>query len=247
MSLASTHCRDTPPQIAGEQPATLFQEKWRTYRKMVDNNYLFHREAYERLRRVLIDELRTPFRFLDVACGDASATVQALEGTFVERYYGIDLSSTALQLAAKNLRALACSVDLREGDFVDALRAWREPVDVVWIGLSLHHMLAAAKLDVMCEVRRIVGGNGLFLVYENAGPDGEDREQWLRRWDMQKPHWSAYTPEEWARVRAHVHAADFPETNSTWLRLARDAGFNAVGEIFAAPTDLFRMYLFRVA
>jgi hypothetical protein len=44
----------------------------------LDNNYLFHREEYERLRNLLIEDVSGPFCFLDVACGDASSTVDAL-------------------------------------------------------------------------------------------------------------------------------------------------------------------------
>jgi hypothetical protein len=63
---------------------SLFQRQWQIYRKVVDNNYLFHREAYKRLHNLLIDEIAEPFCFLDVACGDASATVEALKGTQVD-------------------------------------------------------------------------------------------------------------------------------------------------------------------
>ena len=62
-----------------DQPAlALFRQQWQLYRKLVDNNYLFHREAYARLHQILVDEAVQPFRFLDIACGDASATVEAL-------------------------------------------------------------------------------------------------------------------------------------------------------------------------
>ena len=63
----------------------------------------------------------------------------------------------------------------------------------------------------MRDVRRIVGGQGVFAVYENTSPDGEDREHWHRRWDVQKLHWTAYTLEEWDAITAHVHASDFPK------------------------------------
>ena len=67
-----------------DQPAlALFRQQWQLYRKLVDNNYLFHREAYAQLHRILLDEAVQPFRFLDIACGDGSATVEALRGTRV--------------------------------------------------------------------------------------------------------------------------------------------------------------------
>jgi hypothetical protein len=53
-----------------EETTALFQKQWQVYRKVVDNNYLFHREAYDCLHRILVDDAVQPFRFLDLACGD---------------------------------------------------------------------------------------------------------------------------------------------------------------------------------
>jgi hypothetical protein len=44
----------------------------------------------------------------------------------------------------------------------------------------------------------------------------------------------------------HVHAADFPETLSTWRVLGRDAGFSSVEDLYTTPTDLFRLWSFAV-
>jgi hypothetical protein len=92
------------------------------------------------------------------------------------------LDRPALDLATKALETLGCSVTLDQCDFVEALRDRPEPADVAWIGLSLHHLLAPAKLTVMRGIRRLVGERGLFLIYEAANPEGEDRDAWLRRW-----------------------------------------------------------------
>jgi SAM-dependent methyltransferase len=229
-----------------EPMAVLFQHQWQLYRKFVDNNYFYHREVYGELHRILVDEVVQPFRFLDIACGDARATVETLRGMRVAHYYGIDLSQAALELASKALKLLRCPVTLDHRDFVEALRDWPEPVDVAWIGLSLHHLLTPAKLSLMREIRDIVGNRGLFLIYENASPDGEDRDAWLRRWERQnQPLWTALTTEEYEAMRAHVRENDFPETTSQWQSLGREAGFGRVRELFVAPTDLFRMYCFQ--
>ena len=93
----------------------------------------------------------------------------------------------------------------------------------------------------MQELRSIVGDHGLFPINEDASPGGEDRDAWLRRWDRQKPSWTAFTPEELGAISAHAHAADFPETSSRWYSLGYEAGFGKVRELFVSPTDLFRM------
>ncbi len=229
---------------ADASTVALFQQDWKIYRKMVDNNFLFHREAYSRLQRFLNDEIDKPFRFLDIACGDASASIGALRETRIAHYHGIDFSAPALDLAAETLRDLPCPVTLEQRDFVEALAGRKDLVDVAWIGLSLHHLLAPAKLAFMRDIRLALARDGYFLIYENTSPDGEDRASWLRRWDLQKPGWSAYSQQEWNAMAAHVHAADHPETDGRWRELGREAGFTSVRELYAAPTDLFRLYCF---
>jgi ubiquinone/menaquinone biosynthesis C-methylase UbiE len=231
---------------AEESASSLFQRQWQTYRKILDNNYTFHQDAYAELHRILVDEAVRPFRFLDIACGDASATVNALIGTQIAHYRGIDLSQAALDLARTALEALACPVILERRDYVEALRDRSEPVDVAWIGYSLHHLLAPAKLALMREIRGVVGDRGLFLICEPASPDGEDRGAWLTRYEMlNQPLWNALTSDEWEAMITHVRAADFPETTSRWNSLGREAGFSQVREVFVAPDDLHRMYCFR--
>jgi len=223
---------------------TRFQQQWQIYRILVDHNSLFHREAYACLHQVLIEEAPRPFRFLDLACGDASSTAQALQGTDIAHYSGIDLSAPALALAAENIASLDCPVTLERRGYAEAVRDWPQHEDVVWIGLSLHYLRTPEKLEAMRSVRRIVGERGLFLIYEDAGPDGDTREAWLRRWDAQRPAWSAYDDAGWYAVTDHVHADDYPETDAGWRALGHEAGFGRVELLFTGPPDLLRMYCF---
>ena len=169
--------------MAGQAPDTgdqsYFLKSWRTYRKFLDLNYMQHREVYA-LLRVLLDQAPPGFRFLDVACGDAAATATAA-GTSVGSYTGIDMSRPALDLAPVELAPLACPVTLIEEDFATALAAWKEPVDVVWIGQSLHHLPPAGKSAVVRDVRRILAPGGLFLIWEPTTLPGEGRAGWLER------------------------------------------------------------------
>ena len=155
-------------ETSERQPASdqdWFLRAWQTYRKYRDLDYMFHSRVYALLRRELA--VAPPgFHFLDVACGDAAASAGALAGSAVGRYTGIDISRPALDLARRELAALHCPVALIERDFPEALAEWREPVDVVWIGQSLHHFPPDGKLAVMRDVRRILAPGGRFLIWE---------------------------------------------------------------------------------
>jgi SAM-dependent methyltransferase len=232
------------PALKGGPNQELFLEAWQVYRKMVDNDYLFHRDAYVCLHEVLADEVDRPFRFLDVACGDAGMSVGALAGTRISHYTGIDISEQALAIAADNVKALGCQTKLRIADFAADLASWEDPLDIVWIGLSLHHLLAPGKLDVLRHIRRNLGDKGMLMIYEDTSMNGESREEWLGRWDAQKPRWTAYTEDEWNFVTSHVHTSDFPETDETWRALGRESGFGVVRERYRSPTELLRLYSF---
>ena len=105
--MVNVHIRQFQPSGAVVDAAALeqFQQQWATYRKLVEGNHLAHREVAAILRSTLNEVFISPC-FLDIACGDASMMKEALSGTKVRHYHGIDLSQAALELAAVNLAQL---------------------------------------------------------------------------------------------------------------------------------------------
>src|SRR5262245_41732930 len=83
------------------------------YQKVVSMNYMAHREAYDLLHRLLVNEAPDQFAFLDVACGTATGSAKALKGTKIGRYIGIDISQQSLDVAQEALKDLNCPVELR--------------------------------------------------------------------------------------------------------------------------------------
>jgi SAM-dependent methyltransferase len=231
---------------ASDEAMRAFREQWTVYRKLVENNYLSHREVRGLVHRQLTESARRPFRFLDLACGDATMTVAALGGTAVSEYHGVDLSAPALEMAAKTVAALACSVRLEQKDFVAAIREQTGPADVVYIGLSLHHLVTPAeKRDFMRGVRKLLGDGGLFLIFEPANLEGETRAAYLKRYKtVVDTQWHALSPSERDDVWTHISTFDFPEPPSTWLQLGEEAGFREGRDLFTDPPALLRVFSF---
>src|SRR5215217_6633904 len=85
-------------EILDEKAEEQFSKQWGLYQKAVVNNHLFHHEVYAALHWVLIEDVGRPFRFLDLACGDARGVVGALQGTrsgdIIARYGFLATSGT---------------------------------------------------------------------------------------------------------------------------------------------------------
>ena len=236
---------DSP--TVGDDAMRAFRDQWQVYQKLVDNNYLSHREVREILHRQLAATITRPFRFLDLACGDASMTVAALKETPVTEYHGIDLSAPALAMAKKTVESLACQFRLEQNDFVAAIRERTEPADVVYIGLSLHHLQTPEdKRQFMRAVRSAIGDSGLFLIFEPASLEGETRPAYLERYEtFINAAWTALTPAEKDILWTHVRTCDFPEQPSTWTQLGRDAGFSEVHDLFTDAPQLLKVFSYR--
>lgn len=100
------------------QPCEFFNHNWQIYQKVLQNNYMKHREFYSVLHQFLVDRHQKPFHLLDLRCGDAYNTTSALIGTSIQAYYGIDIAQVAIALAGNNLAAIPCPKTLIEGNFI---------------------------------------------------------------------------------------------------------------------------------
>jgi SAM-dependent methyltransferase len=223
----------------------LFAKGLATYRKVEAANYMAHREVYGLLHDVLISEARSPFVFADLGCGTATGSAKALAGTQISGYVGVDISEPSLDAAREALSSLACPIDLRRGDFAEAIENWTGPLDAVWIGQSLHHLRAPEKRAFMRRVERLLPPDGVFLIWEPTCFEGEDRKGWMERFRQMRPQWPAISDEEFAAFDSHHRASDYAETALTWKGMAREAGFEQAEELFTAPNQLARVYLFR--
>jgi SAM-dependent methyltransferase len=225
-----------------ETDQELFANGLATYQKVVRHNYMAHREVYDLLHDVLVSEAPREFVFLDIACGPATGSAQALKDTDVGGYIGVDISQPSLNVAKEELKNLSCSVDLRRQNFVEAVNAWNEPVHVIWIGQSLHHLRRSEKEDFIRRVRAILPPDGLFLTWEPTCLEGEDREGWMERFRQMRPKWPMLTDDEFAAFDSHSRASDYAETGRTWMEMGRAAGFSRADELLIVPNKLARVY-----
>lgn len=223
-----------------------FFSQWDIYRLCIEHNTLFHREVGEILRRELLAHTE-PFTFLDLACGDADLTAAALQGTKISAYTGVDFSAPALTLAANTIADLGCARTLLEADFTAFLCGNEGTFDVIYLGLSLHHLETATKRATMAHLRRATAPGGVFYMFEPFLQPGESRDEYAERWAgaMDGPY-DPFPAEARDALREHVRSSELPETREEYLASALAAGLGPGEVLFTDPDNFYSLFRFRV-
>ena len=231
---------------AADISSELFRLHWGMYRKILRDNYMSHSQAYGKLYEILTEEMNRPFTFADLACGDAFYSIRTLEGTEVVKYVGIDLSDEALSLAKEGMNHLHLEKHSIKADFEDFDRYVDAPPDLVWVGLSIHHLDTDEKTRFMKKVKKTLNIDGLFLIYEPGFLDDEDRGTYFERFKrIYDSVWKDLMPEERVMLLFHVRKTEKPETVEDWIRIGKDAGFETAEAVFSERTGLYTLFKFK--
>jgi SAM-dependent methyltransferase len=221
-----------------------FFNGWSLYRRIVDNDYLYHRSVREFFSRWL-DAFGRPFSFLDLGCGDADFSSGILRGRPLQSYTGIDLSPVALDLARQNTALLGVPCNLIAGDFMTSLGGLVGTYDIIYIGLSLHHLQRREKEFFFGELRGKLAPGGVLLIFDPVLTPGESRESYMGRWvDHAQWAWRALTVEEISGAVEHVTTSDYPEEIATLNHMAIGASFKPAGIRFTDRTDFYALMAF---
>jgi SAM-dependent methyltransferase len=210
---------------------SIFDSSWQTYQKIVAANYMFHREIGSALSGVLHARFDgQPFSFLDLGCGDAAAMAPVLKNLLLCRYKGVDLSQTALALAASNLADLPCQVELAHGDFSAALAKECDFYDVIYSSFALHHLPTEEKAEFFRRAARRLDEGGLLLLVDVMREEGESLEAYHRHYcGWLRSSW-ALDPQEMDSLCDHIINNDLPEPPAVLKAQALAAGLGKTSE-----------------
>ncbi|MBW4612612.1 MAG: class I SAM-dependent methyltransferase [Desmonostoc vinosum HA7617-LM4] len=231
------------------QPKEFFNEQWQVYQKVLNNNYMEHHEISCVLHKFLLDYLQKPFKMLDLGCGDASFTAQALLNTAITSYKGIDLSVPALEIANSNMAKIPCKTTLIVGDFsqvVDELVLNpQDKFDAILISFALHHLNLQQKDSIIGQLRNLLTSDGVLILIDVVRQEGEDRETYVQRYlDNVQKSWSLLTSAEYFLVANHISTSDFPETQQTLQEIFQKHGFSRCDCFYRDSLDTTRMLCF---
>lgn len=234
---------------AFSQPCKYFNENWQIYQKILQNNYMEHREIYSVLHEFLVHRVQKPFQLLDLGCGDAGNTVSALIGTSIQSYYGIDLSQVAIALALNNLAAIPCPKTLIEGDFTalvpQLLNTQQKCFDIILASFSLHHLKLKQKDNLMDQLFQLLNSDGVLLLIDLVRQEAEERNTYIDRYSKTMyQDWTALTPQEVSSLETHMTSSDFPETQKTLQQLALKHGFSGSECLYQDSLERWQLLCF---
>lgn len=214
----------------------LFTAAWESYRTMVECDYLWHSLVMRSLGELVSTRFHSPLHFLDLACGDAERTTSLLQSHSLSRYTGVDRSGPALAIAARNVQKMAAPVELIPIDFVEFLEGTDQRFELIYVGLSAHHLGETGLLRFFKAVRRCLAPSGVLAAYEPFLLPDEVREDYVHRFcTIANLLWIGMTIEQRRDVNAHVAEKDFPLRLDLWNALAANSGLTAAEVLMKTP------------
>ncbi|MGM3305344.1 class I SAM-dependent methyltransferase [Anabaena sp. WFMT] len=230
-------------------PKKFFNEQWQLYQKVLNKNYMGHHEIYVVLHELLLNYFQKPFTMLDIGCGDASFTSQALLNTQIAEYTGIDLSNPALKGAEKNLAVTKCKTNFIKGDcweLTSELAKNKEnKFNVILISFALHHLQIEEKDNLIKQVKKLLIPGGIFILIDIVRKEEESRDNYVKRYlENVEKYWSLLTPQEYSMVENHMSSSDFPETQQTLQTISEKYGFSDFKCVYRDSLDTTQMLSF---
>lgn len=205
-----------------------FLATWQVYRKIVDENYMYHREIFGEILKILGSDPQAPLTILDLGCGDAGTMRPVLERIPFSNYLGVDASLSALELARCELEGFGDRVELQCSDMLSYLRERPSSTfEAILVSFSMHHLDSEQKRDFLVLCKERLSPKGQLIVVDVFRNKDQSRLAYLDAYceDMNQ-RWTALTPEDEQMAVEHVRTYDFPETLEDFLKLARESGLS---------------------
>lgn len=217
-------------QLASTPATEMFQKHWALYQKILVENYMNHRELYDRLHEFWLGNFPEPFKLLELGCGDASFSARALSGTAIASYQGVDLSEVALEIARDRLAGVDCPSSFIRGNFIEVVpelvSSRPGSFDGILISFALHHLSFEEKDRLIGQLFQLLKEGGVFILIDIILKEGETRSDYLKRYlERAKENWSSIASEEFLLLEEHITQNDFPETQEALRFLSQKHGF----------------------
>lgn len=218
------------PEQQNNQIIKDFFDSFYIYKKVIDNNYMFHKEMYTGVADILKATFANhSFAILDLGCGDATYISNVLKDFLVSNYTGVDLSQIATSLAAKNLPQNIASVKFIHDDFINAIQNQiaKNQFDVVFTSYALHHYPKNKKEEFFQLAHSLLKPNGILIVVDVILEANQSVAEYCKGINaFYANDCNKLSQTEIVAIASHINESDIPETINTYSEMARSAQFS---------------------
>jgi ubiquinone/menaquinone biosynthesis C-methylase UbiE len=215
-----------------EDPSLIFIHNWKIYRKVIESDYMSHRQIGSITRNVLKTfSASGPLDILDLGCGDADQLATVIREMNVSSYTGIDLSPQAIEIAKTNLSPLSCSMSFRIGKMEEEIKLLKKEYNLIFSSFAIHHLWDKQKQSFIEECFRRTSSNGLFMLIDIKRQPGQTIEQYKSAYThLIRSEWHQLSSLEKESIIAHLQECDFPVEMATYTQWALESGFQFIEE-----------------
>jgi cyclopropane fatty-acyl-phospholipid synthase-like methyltransferase len=217
-SRLSNKCRD------------FFNDEWKLYQKILDNNYMQHQDIYGAVHNFIVDNWQQEsLRILDIGCGDASLMSRTLLNTNVSFYCALDISDTAISIAQENMRSISCDQKFIQGDFCQEIpllpKEEKDQFNLIITSFAFHHLSLEKKDYVLDQLKQLLSPEGIFIMIDLVCKNNESRDICIEKYlQTVKKEWLQLSFEELKLISNHMWNSDYPETIKTIETFAHKNG-----------------------
>lgn len=217
-------CGRLTPRMTQDDHTALFRKAWTLYDTISEKNYMFHREIYAHVAKLLKQRhAQGPYHLLDLGCGNARFLAPCLKTSPPASYDGVDLSVTALDEARTYLQGVS-NTALHHQDMLQAIEDIDSAFDIIFTGFAVHHLDVTAKQRLFHACAQRLAPGGQLIMVDVVREDCQTREQYLDSYlHFMRTQWAEVIPAHLDEACAHVAAYDFPETLADLTRMAKQA------------------------
>ena len=211
---------------------SLFEQQWQTYRTVLEHDSMEHRAIADATASVLrrwFDHRRTTSTsmvLVDLGCGDLAHLAPLFRALPLSSYTGLDLASSVLRLAERQMGQVRFPCHWICGDLLD----WAEeevdgPVDLIHSAFAIHHLSDSDKIRFLEGVRRRIADDGLLVWTDVFQEEHESRARYLQRYVSRVQHWPGLTDGQRNAVIEHLRQCDWPARRGWIESVASDSGW----------------------
>lgn len=220
-------------------------ERVAVFEKLRAANRMHHQEVYATLERTIPALFAKPPCMLDIGCGDARDVAPILERGGVAEYTGIDNSQEALTQARARLSQVPCPWRLVHADYSEWFRQGSARVDLLWLGLFLHHLPAERKEEFFRQAAQSLRLGGCVLAHDPVLLEGEDRTSFLQRIARTSEAWPELGAEQREVLFRHWSQHGHQQRVSELDRMAAGAGLCPSETLWRDPEGYYALLAFR--